>query len=144
MKTDKVECEKDERKQKIIYCDFSGFEKVTVYVRRKRNCGWTRNFPPNGLSTKRAHTASSDNHKYIWQSSDLPSIALAKEACLVHHYKPHQTGSLETPSRSCATVRPTHDACQWSGKARERNKSCTPLAFLTGGLLISIRPCLWT
>jgi len=28
MKTDKVECGKDERKQKNIYCDFSGFEKV--------------------------------------------------------------------------------------------------------------------
>jgi len=30
MKTDKVECGKDERKQEIIYCAFLGFEKVTV------------------------------------------------------------------------------------------------------------------
>ena len=29
-------------------------------VRRERNRGWTRDFPPNGFSTQRAHSASSD------------------------------------------------------------------------------------
>jgi len=31
VKTDKVEREKNERNQKIVYCDFSDFEKITVY-----------------------------------------------------------------------------------------------------------------
>jgi len=33
MKTDKVECDEDERKQKIILCHFSDYEKDRVSMR---------------------------------------------------------------------------------------------------------------